>query len=424
MESINLPFDRGHVSLQVDEGDWNVLSAPGALGHATEADQKSIVLQALENPIGGVALVELAKKSRSSVILCSDHTRPVPSKLLIPPLLDMLRGANPEIDITLLVATGCHRDTTRQELIDKFGEEIVRCERILIHDCMEESMLTTLGVLPSGAVLTINRLAVETDLLLAEGFIEPHFFAGFSGGRKSVLPGICGKETILGNHCSAFINSPQARTGNLQDNPIQEDMAAAARMANLRFILNVALDSDKNVIAAFAGDPLQAHAEGCRYVSRRCAVAAHPADIVVVTNGGYPLDQNLYQCVKGMTAAEATAKAGAVIIMVAGCADGVGGESFYETLRDAASPAQLLRYLSDVPMEQTIPDQWQSQILARILAKHTVIVNTMKHNKQYVEDMKMPYAETLEEAMAMARRIKAEDASVTVIPDGVSVIVQ
>ena len=172
-------------------------------------------------------------------------------------------------------------------------------ERIVIHDSRDAASNVKIGVLPSGADCVIDRLAVETDLLVAEGFIEPHFFAGFSGGRKSVLPGVCDQVTVLGNHCSKFIASPFARTGVLDGNPLHGDMLAAAQMAKLAYIVNVVIDEDKRVPAAFAGDPVKAHRRGCDLLLGYCQVKPRQrGDIVISSNGGYPLDQNIYQTVR------------------------------------------------------------------------------------------------------------------------------
>lgn len=422
MKEILLPVHTGYEKLIIEEEHLLGVLRPHAPHH--QPKQQDAVKDAMAHPIGSKTLKELAAGCRTAVIICSDHTRPVPSRQIIPEMLRELRSGSPGINVALLIATGFHRGTTQQELINKFGEEIVSRERIVIHDCDNAEMLVPAGTLPSGPELIVNRLALETDLLVAEGFIEPHFFAGFSGGRKSVLPGICGKRTILGNHCAEFINSPFARTGVLDGNPIHRDMLAASEMVKLRYIVNVALDEQKNVAAAFAGGPEKAHAEGCGVVSGMCGVDAVPADVVIVTNGGYPLDQNVYQCVKGMTAAEATAKKGAVIIMLAGCADGTGGESFYRTLKDAESPARLLGQISAVKQRDTIPDQWESQIMARVLCRHRVILAGSHCDRRLVEDMKLSYAATLAEAVEMARSIKGREASFTVIPDGISVIVR
>ena len=280
------------------------------------------------------------------------------------------------------------------------------------------------NLLPSGAPLVIDRLAVQTDLLISEGFIEPHFFAGFSGGRKSVLPGVCDRTTVLGNHCGAFNASPYARTGVLDRNPLHIDMVAAARMAKLRFIVNVIIDEEKKTVAAFAGDPEAAHAAGVRFLRPYCQVDAVPADIVITSNGGAPLDQNIYQSVKGLTAAEASARKGAVLIMCAELADGTGGEGFYRSLRDCTSPADHFAQCVATPQHKTIPDQWESQILARILMKHHVIFVSRPEMEPTLREMKLDYAPTLQAAVEKARALKGDDATVTIIPNGISVIVK
>lgn len=382
-----------------------------------------MVREALASPIGSKGLEELARGAHGCTIIISDHTRPVPSRDILPPVLETLRRVNPGIKIILLVATGFHRGTTPEELRQKLGDELMARETVIVHDCRDEQANVRIGVLPSGAPLGINRLAVETDLLISEGFIEPHFFAGFSGGRKSVLPGVCDQATVLGNHCSRFIDSEFARAGILDGNPIHRDMVAAARLANLAFVVNVVIDEEKRTAAAFAGDMEKAHEAGCGFLRRYCAVKAEPADIVVTSNGGAPLDQNIYQCVKGLTAAEASAKDGAVLIICAGLADGHGGEGFFRTLRDCESPAALYAGIMATPQERTIPDQWESQILARILMRHRVIFVAPERQKGLLHDMKLDWAKDLSSAMEMAKNETGPDASVTVIPNGVSVIV-
>lgn len=381
------------------------------------------VREAMEDPVGSPRLRDLARGKRTATLIISDHTRPVPSKDIVPHMLRELREGSPDIDITLLVATGCHRGTEVSELVSKLGEEIVENEKIVVHDARDPESNVQIGALPSGAPLVIDRLAAETDLLVAEGFIEPHFFAGFSGGRKSVLPGICDQVTVFGNHCSSFIDSPYARAGILDGNPIQTDMIAAGRMAGLKFIVNVVVDGDHNTVAAFAGDFDKAHRAGCDFLLSKCKVDRVPADIIITTNGGSPLDQNIYQCTKGLCTAEATAGDGAVIIICAECIDGHGGEDFYHFLRDCSSPAALYSQFMATPQDQTPQDQWQAQIQARIQDAHTVIFVTRPELRHMIEDMKMIYAATPDEAFAMAKEIRGDDASVTVIPDGVSVII-
>ncbi len=390
----------------------------------SEKSGRRLVEEALANPIGAPALKDLAVGKHRCTIIISDHTRPVPSRDILPPVLEQLRQGNPEIDITLLVATGFHRPTTKAELEAKLGSEIAGREKILVHDAFDPDANAAIGILPSGAPLVIDRAAVETDLLISEGFIEPHFFAGFSGGRKSVLPGVCDKTTVLGNHCGAFIASPCARTGILEGNPLHIDMVAAAELAKLQFIVNVVIDDDKKTVAAFAGDFRQAHAAGVAFLRPYCEVRAVPADIVITSNGGAPLDQNIYQSVKGLTAAEASAKEDAVLIMCAQLADGTGGEGFYTSLRDCESPAAHFAQCAATPQDQTIPDQWESQILARILMKHRVIFVSRPEMEQTLREMKLDYAPDLDAALAMAKAWKGEDAAVTIIPNGISVMVK
>ena len=374
-------------------------------------------------PVGAPSLRELAKGKKKIVIIASDHTRPVPSKLIIPPMLRQLREGNPDAKITILIATGCHRGTTLEELKAKFGPEIVEREHIYVHDCDEREKLTNIGILPSGGPCEINSLALEADLLVAEGFIEPHFFAGFSGGRKSVLPGIAGRSTVLANHCAEFIADPNARTGILENNPIHRDMLWAARQAKLAYIVNVVLNEEKEVVYAVAGDPVQAHAAGVRFLTEQCGAKAVPADVVISTNGGYPLDQNVYQAVKGMTAAEATVKEGGVIIMIAKCDDGIGGDHFYHQLADEPDIHKTMATFLARGRNETVPDQWQTQIMLRVLMRaHVIFLSEMADEK--VRAMHMTPAHSLEEALALAKQLLGkENITVTAIPDGVSVIV-
>lgn len=345
----------------------------------------------------------------------------------MPQLLAELRKGNPDIDITILIATGMHRPTTQEELVAKYGKEIAENEKFSIHVSRNDEDMVSIGTLPSGGECLINKLAANADLLVAEGFIEPHFFAGMSGGRKSVLPGIASKITVLANHCSEFIASPNARTGILKGNPIHEDMLYAAKAANLAFICNVVIDADKKVIAAFAGDREEAHYAGVDFEMKLAGVKPIPADIVITTNGGYPLDQNIYQSVKGMTAAEATCKEGGVIIDVSSCSDGHGGEDFYNNLKNATSLQKAMDEILARGRNETVFDQWEAQILMRMLLRFTIIMVT-EAPKQMIEDMHMKYASSIEEALSMAKDVLAEkgvkEPKITVIPDGVSVIVK
>ena len=427
MHTFSLPFGKEKIKFELPEEQVAGVLVSHAHEYKAPKSEAELVADALANPIGSPKLSELAKGKKNCVIISSDHTRPVPSHIIMPQLLAELRKGNPDIDITILIATGMHRATTKEELIAKYGKEIAEHEKFVIHVSRNDEDMVSVGTLPSGGDCRINKVAANADLLISEGFIEPHFFAGMSGGRKSVLPGIASKVTVLANHCSEFINSPNARTGILQGNPIHEDMLYAAKAAKLAFICNVVIDADKKVIAAFAGDREKAHYAGVDFEMKLAGVKPVPADIVITTNGGYPLDQNIYQSVKGMTAAEATCKEGGVIIDVSSCSDGHGGEDFYNNLKNAESIQKAMDEILARGRNETVFDQWEAQILRRMLLKFTIIMVT-EAPQQMVEDMHMKYAASIDDALAMAKDVLAKkgitDPKITVIPDGVSVIVK
>lgn len=417
---IRIPYGRDAVTACVEDGRRTGIIRSRLDQYTPEAGEEELIRRAMRSPCGCAPLRELAVGRKNVVILSSDHTRPVPSRKIMPLMLEEIRAGNPDAEITILIATGCHRGSSREELIRKFGKDIVARERIVIHDCDAPS--ACLGVLPSGSELRINPLAAQADLLVAEGFIEPHFFAGYSGGRKSVLPGIAARRTIYENHCAEFIAHKNARYGILQGNPIHEEMVSAARMAALAYIVNVVINSSHRVIGAFAGDMEDAHLAGVRFLDGLCREDGIPADIVVVSNNGYPLDQNIYQTVKGMAAALPCVKPGGVIIVAAACEDGCGGEAFREIFRRSASPGEVLERIRRVPRQETQADQWQAQILAGILAEHRVIL-VSGCDRELVEEMQLVYAADMEKALRIAEETVGRNGTITFLPGGMSVIV-
>lgn len=419
---IRIPYGRETLKGELPEGRVAAVAENRLEAYVPPKSEEELVREALNNPIGSARLEELARGKERVVIIASDHTRPVPSKLIIPPMLEAIRKGNPRARITILIATGCHRGTTRAELTEKFGREIVEREEILVHDCADEGNLVTLGTLPSGGTLRINRLAAEADLLVSEGFIEPHFFAGFSGGRKSVLPGIAARETVYWNHNAAFIKDPNARAGILEGNPIHRDMIYAARKANLAFICNVVINGDHRVLGAFAGDCDEAHLAGVDFLQSLCRAKLPRADIVITTNNGHPLDQNIYQAVKGMSTAEIICREGGVIIMAAACEDGHGGEVFARTFREGGPAGEILKSIEAVPAADTVADQWQSQIFAQVLKKCRVVLIS-KADPELVRSLQMYPAADIREAMEQADRLLGREGSIVVIPQGVSTIV-
>ncbi|MBT7121638.1 MAG: nickel-dependent lactate racemase, partial [Clostridia bacterium] len=370
-------------------------------------------------------LCNLARGKRSVLIITSDHTRPVPSRITMPLLLSEVRKHNPDIAVKILIATGFHRATTPGEMRERFGETICENEDIIVHDAFDASAIVGKGTLPSGGELKINKLVDWADLIVAEGFIEPHFFAGYSGGRKSILPGICSADTIMYNHNAKFIAHQNARTGVIENNPMHADMVYAAKQVGLAFILNVTLDENKKITAAFAGDSVTAHETGCESLKAHASVGAVHANLLITSNGGYPLDQNIYQAVKSMTAAESCVKPGGVIIVVASCINGHGGEGFYNWFTQSSSVGDVAQRIGAIDPSNTLPDQWEAQILARVLQKCKAVILVSSHvEPKLVTDMYMTHATSIEQALRIADELLGSREDIVVIPDGVGVIIE
>ena len=379
------------------------------------------VKYALANPHDTTELSVLAKGCKTVTVITSDHTRPMPSQITMPLLLQEIRKGNPDAQITILIATGCHRKTTQKELTERFGETIVKQEHIVVHNC-DEGPFCQIGTSPSGNHIELNQIACEADLLIAEGFIEPHFFAGFSGGRKSILPGVASRKTLMYNHAACNIHDPHSISGILEGNPVHEDMLFAAKASGIRFILNVILNQNKEIIGAVAGDIDTAHKAGVAFLSSMCRRKPVFSDIVITSNGGYPLDQNIYHSVKGMTTAAASCKKGGVIIMLSSCCDGHGGQDFFQTFAREQDTKKILDGILSRAQTETIPDQWQSQIFCQILLDHTVIL-VSDAPREMIEALHLIYSNSLSDAFCQAIEILHKpEPSITLIPDGVSVI--
>lgn len=419
MRAIAIPYGKGTVSCEIPEGRLGQVLLPAK--EAPQGTPAEILQAALQNPIGTTPLKELSRDARRVVIITDDHTRPLPSRDTLPQILAALARPPEEYEITILVATGLHRGMRPAEMQERFGKELMERYPIINHCAAAREELVSLGTLSTGNELLVNRLVTESDLVIAEGFIEPHFFAGFSGGRKSILPGVSGEETILRNHSPQHIADARASAAILTQNPVHEEAAEAAERAGLRFIVNVALNSRKEIIQAFAGDPAAAHRAGCAYVRQMMSVPVHPAEIVVTSNNGYPLDRNLYQAVKGMDTAARAAQAGGTIILAAQCQDGVGHPAFEELITSCASVEELDERMS---RGHAAVDQWQVQILARILKRNRVILVSDTITQAQARRMFLDTAPDLQEALNRALKRHGPATKVHVLPDGPVVIPQ
>ena len=420
-KTFSFPYGKSTITAELPESRIQAVIESDLSTYRPPLNQEETVQEALAHPYDTASLSALAKNCNTVTIITSDHTRPMPSKITMPLLLQEIRKGNPNTEITILIATGCHRKTTPEELVERFGETIVQQEHIVVHNC-DEGPFCQIGISPSGNKIELNRIACEADLLIAEGFIEPHFFAGFSGGRKSILPGIASRKTIMHNHAACNIRNPHSVAGVLDGNPIHEDMLFAAKASGIRFILNVILNQEKKIIGAVAGDIDTAHKAGVSFLSSMCHREPVLSDIVITTNGGYPLDQNIYQSVKGMTTAAASCRKGGVIIMLSSCSDGHGGEEFFQTFAKEPDTGKILDTILSRSQTETIPDQWQSQIFCQILLDYTVIL-VSEAPRDMVEALHLVYSNSIFDALLKASEIlQKPEPLITLIPDGVSVI--
>lgn len=416
MKKVNVLYGKGSLTFNIpDQNLLQVIEPPFIAGE----DTRDAIIKAIQNPIDSPSLKELTRDKRNILLMTCDNTRPVPSSVSIPAILSQFYHEESYYNITILIATGLHRQMTEDEMKERFSEELMKKYKIINHVATDWSNLVNLGKLSTGNELWINRLVVESDLVISEGFIEPHFFAGFSGGRKSILPGVCGAQTIMFNHRPQNIASPCAVSGNLKKNPIHDECAEAAVKAGLGFIMNVALNRDKEVISAFAGNPISAHLTGCEFVKNSMGVPVKSADIVISSNNGYPLDRNIYQTVKGMDTASKAVKKGGVIILAAECFDKNGNNDFERLICSCTSPKELVEKMS---VGESEPDKWQVQIFARIISNYKVILVSDKIDKSLVEKMFMLHAKDPEEALKLAFQLEGADAKINVIPEGPVII--
>jgi nickel-dependent lactate racemase len=364
MKTVQLAYGKTGLSMSVPD-DAQVIEPRHLAGLA---DESSAVVAALRSPIGTPPLKAMVKASDRVSIVISDITRPTPNHKLVPWLLQELAHV-PKKNVVIINGLGSHRANTRDELIQMLGQEIVDTIAIENHDAFDDSKLVHVGRNTYGSEVYFNKTYVESDFKIVTGFIEPHFFAGFSGGPKGIQPGIAGIKTILDFHNAEMIGHPNSTWGLLEGNILQDSATQNCLMAQPDFMLNVTLNGAKDITNVFAGDVIQAHRIGCEFVKESAMYAVdQPFDIVITTNSGYPLDQNLYQTVKGMSAAALIVKKGGVIISTSECCDGVPNHGNYaKILQMRDTPQELLNMINDPSFSMF--DQWQVQVQAIIQLK-------------------------------------------------------
>ncbi len=367
---VNLAYGQGYLSVELPDKNTTIIEPSHTPGLT---DERAAVIQALDHPIGARSLREWIKPSDRLCIGFTDITRATPNDRIIPWLLQHLSHI-PREQITLLNSLGTHRPNTKAELEKLLTAEVVRDYRVINHEPENPSALVNFGVTRDGTTALINRHLVEADVRIITGFIEPHFFAGFSGGPKGIMPGLAGLETVMSNHGAKNISDPKSAFGITVGNPIWEEMRDIALRIGPSFLLNVTLNERREITGVFAGDLLQAHKVGFEFV-RRSAMqrVKSPFEIVVTTNSGYPLDMNLYQGVKGLSAGARILHEGGTLILACECREGVPANSpLDQLLRSASSSEEILTMLSTPGFVR--PEQWQAQIQALIQRRANVLV--------------------------------------------------
>ena len=412
--NVQLAYGRGRLSVDFPDSRTTVLEPSYVDGLPDEA---AAIRQALRTPVGAPPLASLVGRDRTVAVAVCDVTRPMPSRTLLPVLLGELAHV-PDERIVILIATGTHRANDRAELVEMLGEPIVARYRVVNHDAFDDAGLAWLGEVQPRVPVWLNRLWVEADFRITTGFVEPHFFAGFSGGPKLVAPGLAGFRTTMRLHDAEMIGSPNARWGVTDGNPIHDAIRRIAAHAGVHFSVDVAINRDRRITSVAAGELFAVHAAMTERVKRSAMQAfAAPFDVVVTTNSGYPLDQNLYQTIKGLSAAAQVVKPGGAIVCAAECADGLPAHGEYDAiLRERDSPQALLEMICAPGHNRH--DQWEVQIQAQIQQRAAVF---LKSGGLAPEAVRAAHLTPIDDVGSTARELldrAGSEARLCVLPEG------
>jgi len=421
-----MKFDYGKSGIEVSlDPSWNTTIFRPSKQDIIE-DPINAIRNAIKNPIGTPSLKKIVKSKeaiKSVCIVVSDATRPVPSHLLLKGLLKELSDYRVQKDkILVLIATGLHRASRKDEIERILGENLTSNMKIVNHIARDKSSLAYLGNTINNIPLYINKHYYESDLKILTGCVEPHFFFGFSGGRKSIVPGIASVETILANHSAENIASPNARFGIYENNPMAENSTEFAKLIGVDFVVNVSINEKHEITQVAAGDLERVHKKLVNYQLKHIfKEVQEPFDIVVCGNGGYPLDLNLYQAVKSMAIGEMAVKKNGTIISVNECADGIGGghDEFKELLFSEMSPSEI--YKKILNKEIVVPDQWETQVLTRIMMMAEIyIVSKLKEDE--IGNIGLKHAKTVEEAIRKSLNKHGSKAKILFLPNGPQIL--
>jgi nickel-dependent lactate racemase len=411
---VRLAYGAGGLEVELPE-DRTTVVEPAY--HAGAGDEAAVLRRALQEPVAGPPLRELARPGMKVAISMCDGTRAQPREKMIPAVLDEL--GVPDEDVVILVATGTHRGNSEAEIRKMLGDQVVDAVHVVNHDARDPSSLVHLGTHGDGVPVWLDRHWVEADLRITTGFVEPHFFAGFSGGPKLVAPGLAGLDTVLTLHDARRIGHPKATWAICEGNPVHDDIrAVVGAVGRVGFAVDVVLNREQQIVEAFGGELFAMHA-AAREAARRLAMRPVPGrfDVVVTTNAGFPLDQNLYQSVKGMSAGATVVRDGGTIVCAAECRDGFPDHGSYrEVLESAPSPRALLDAIEARP--ETVPDQWQVQVQAKVQSLARVVMHTSFLSDQALAAAHLEQTADIAGTVADALGAAGPDARVCVLPEG------
>ena len=412
---IELPYGESKLSLNLpDSFDVSVvepLFVPALL------EPRAAVRKSLRSPINSPALTKLVRPNDRVGIIVSDITRPVPNRLILPEVLAEMAHV-PKQNIILFNALGTHRENSDEELRQMLGDWIVDNYRIVQNNAFDQSTQSYLGKSSCDHEVWINNELLECDVKILTGFIEPHFFAGFSGGAKAIMPGMAGATTIMGNHSAKMIAHPNATWGITEGNPIFEEINEIVQEIKNTFLVNVTLNKNKEITGIFSGELKKTHQEGRAFVKKNAMVPLQsPFDVVITTNSGYPLDLNLYQSVKGMSAAAKVVKPGGAIIMAAECRDGIPDHGLYGSLlRSFETPQALLE--SILSTDTVKHDQWQAQIQALIQLKADVYLYSDGLTSDQIHSALLKPINSIEQCVEDLAKERGRDIKICILPEG------
>jgi nickel-dependent lactate racemase len=410
-------FSFGKNGLEVSVPDQYVCQVVTSHYAPALDDAGAALAAALDSPIGCAPLVELAAGKRTAAISVCDITRPAPNSVTLPPLLDRLHRAGIPVEgITILIATGLHRGATKDEIETILGAEIACKYRVESHDARDFAAHRALGSTRRGTPVYIDERFMAADLHITLGFVEQHLMLGFSGGRKLVAPGQAAQETIKVLHSPRFMREPKATEGSIEGNPLHAELLEIAAMARHDFMLDVTLTQSRKISGVFAGEPVRAHARAVAFLEKTSLeTLSEPADVVITSSAGYPLDLTFYQTVKGITAAEHIVKPGGRILLLGECAEGIGGAEFAEQLRTLTGFQNFLNAIRETPVEV---DQWQLEKLALVGVQHELFFYTPGVTKDQLGCLAPRLFTDMSQAVAAVLNGVPAGARVVLVPDG------